>query len=175
MIDRTIPPPYHIIDTVDILQAQTSYLDNGIPLHVFNAGEQPLLKIEFIFAAGSYYEPKEGSSYFTVKMLGEGTDKRSSQEISQYVDQYGAFLDFNHGVDRASLSLYTLSKYAPQLFPILKELISCSVFPEKELSNLKNLTLQNLQVNQKKNNFLASKKISGSHLWRSASLRTPLG
>ncbi|MDX2302943.1 MAG: pitrilysin family protein [Microscillaceae bacterium] len=158
MLDRTLPPPYQVIDKIDILQVQTHYLDNGLPLHVLNAGEQALLRIEMIFPAGNYYEIKHCTSYFTIKMLGEGTRQKSSKEINSFIDQFGAFIDFNHGVDRVSISLYTLSKHLESLLPVLIELISIPSFPDKELDNLKNITLQNLRVNQEKNNYIASSK-----------------
>ena len=158
MLDRKLAPHYQVIDKIDILQVKTHHLDNGLALHILNAGEQPLLRLEMIFPAGNYYEIKNATSYFTIKMLGEGTQKRSSREIISFVDQFGAFIDFNHGVDRVSISLYALTKHLESILPILTELITLPTFPEKELENLKNITLQNLRVNKEKNNFLASKK-----------------
>lgn len=158
MIDRTIPPPFHLVDDIHIIQATSQPLDNGAQLHMLNAGTQDLLKIEITISAGNFYEHKGGASYFTAKMLGEGTKHYSSQELTRYIDQYGAFIDYNHGVDRMSVSLYTLSKHAEKLFPILREIITHSLFPEDELTKLQSVTLQNLQVNKQKNSYVASKK-----------------
>ena len=158
MLDRSTPPLYQVIDHIDIPKVQSKYLENGVALHVLNAGEQPVIRIELIFPAGHTVDEKKGCSYFTVKMLGEGTKHRSSKEITAYIDQFGAFIDYNHGVDRVSISLFTLSKYLKDLLPILKELILEPVFPENELNNIKNITIQNLKVNQEKNSFVASRK-----------------
>ena len=158
MLDRKIPPPYHKIDKIQIIQAHTQYLSNHLPLHVLNAGDLDLLRIELIFPAGSQSETQNGVSYFTTKMLGEGTSKHTSAEIVEFIDNFGAFADFNHGSDRISISLYTLSKHLEKLLPIFLELITDSVFPQNELENLKNITLQNIKVNEEKNNYIASKK-----------------
>ncbi|MCU0446071.1 MAG: insulinase family protein [Microscillaceae bacterium] len=157
MLDRKTPPLFHPIDNIQILPLTTQMLPNGVSLHILNAGTQPLLRLEIIFSAGTSYESQANVSYFTVKMLGEGTQKRSSSEIMEYIDQYGAFIDFNHGVERVSVSIYTLNKYLANLLPILVELISEPTFPDKEFQNLKNITIQSLQVNEEKNNYLASK------------------
>ncbi len=156
MLDRTSAPSYQVIDQIKIPQVQTYHLDNGLPLHVLNAGEQPILRLEIVFAAGNYFESQPGASFFTVKMLGEGTRQHTYQEIIGHIDRYGAFIDFNHGVDRTSISLYTLSKHLEKLTPLLIELITEPSFPDREMQNLKNNTRQNLRINQQKNGYVAS-------------------
>jgi zinc protease len=157
MLDRTLAPEYHIIDKIDILRIQTQDLAHGVKLHTLNAGELPIIKLEVILPAGNYFEAKENASFFTVKMLPEGTKKYTSNQITEYVDQFGAFSDFNNGSDKVSISFYTLEKYLEEILIILCDLILEPTFPEKELNNLKQITLQNLQVNLEKNSFLASR------------------
>lgn len=157
-LNRTLAPDFHTIEKIDIIRAQSLTLQNGLPLHLINTGTQPLLKLELIFNAGTKYETKPGVSFFTIKMLTEGTKQWNALAISEYIDQYGAFIELNHGAERVSICLFTLNKHLEKLLPLLVELISEAVFPENELANLKNLTLQNLKVNLEKNNFIASQK-----------------
>ncbi|TAE89905.1 MAG: insulinase family protein [Runella slithyformis] len=138
-LDRTIAPDFHAIQGVHFPSLQQSFLDNKQPLYVVNIGQQPVVRVEVLFEAGTWHEQCEGASFFAVKMLSEGTKKRTSGEIMEYIDQYGAFIDFNHGVERVSISIYTLNKYLPNLLPILVELIQEPTFPEKEFQNLKNI------------------------------------
>jgi zinc protease len=156
-LDRNIAPQYQLIDKIDILQVQSQKLQNGVPIHILSAGEQPVLKLELVFP-NPIRELKDGVSYFTIKMLGEGTKHKSSTEIIDFFDGYGAFLEFNHGYDRCSITVFSLSKYLDRLLPVLVELITESVFPEKELQNLQNITIQNIRVNEEKNNYLAGKR-----------------
>lgn len=157
MLDRQIAPPYQTIDKIDILQVETHSLDNQLPLHLLHAGEQELLRVELIYSPKNY-APKAGISYFTAKMLGEGTKKHSASAITEYIDQFGAFIDFSHGADRLGITVYTLSKYLENILQILQEIITEATFPAKEFENLKQITLQNILVNQKKNNYVASRK-----------------
>jgi predicted Zn-dependent peptidase len=155
MLNRSIPPAFQTLQKVHLPQVQTQSLSNGYQLHWLNAGEQPVIRIELIFKAGNWHETGKGTSYFTVKMLNEGTSKRSARQINEFVDQYGAFIEFNHGQDRANITLYTVIKHLPKLLPLLEEIVLDSVFPERELENLKKITAQNLKVNQEKTSYVA--------------------
>lgn len=155
MLNRYNPPPFQTLQKVNIPKAQSHTLPNGIRLHWLNAGDQPIVRIELIFQAGNWYEPEKGVSYFTIKMMNEGTSRISARQINEYVDQFGAFLEFSHGQDRSNVTLYTVTKHLDKLLPLLKDIITDSVFPEKELRNLKNITAQTLKVNQEKTSYLA--------------------
>jgi predicted Zn-dependent peptidase len=155
MLNRSIPPDFQTLQKVHLPQVQSQPLSNGYQLHWFSAGEQPVVRIELIFKAGNWYETGKGTSYFTVKMLNEGTSRRTARQINEYVDQFGAFIEFNHGQDRVNITLYTVIKHLPKLLPLLEEIVLDSVFPEKELQNLKNITAQNLKVNLEKTSYVA--------------------
>lgn len=156
-LDRTQAPDFQVIDKIDMLQAQTQTLANGTLLHLLNVGDQPVLKLELIFI-NSLQEIKTGVSYFALKMLGEGTSHRTSTEIIDFADGYGAFLEFNHGTDRYGITLFCLSKYLGKLLPLLQEILTESTFPEKELQNLKTITAQNIKLNEEKNSYVAGKR-----------------
>ncbi len=114
------------------------------------------MRIECIFNAGAWYENGQpGAAFFALKMLAEGTARRTSAEISEYVDRYGAFLELNTGPDRASLVVYCLTRHLGSILPLVEELLTESTFPQKELDDLRNITLQNLKVNNEKNAYVA--------------------
>ncbi|MCE6988524.1 pitrilysin family protein [Dyadobacter sp. CY323] len=155
-LDRTIAPDFKIINTVSLPEPQTYSLDNGIALHVINIGEQPVIRLECIFEAGNWYESHIGASYFAIKMLPEGTSSLTSQEISEAFDRLGAFTEMTHTSDRIGIVVYCLSRFLPDVLPLVSELIQEATFPEKELEELRNITLQNLKVNKEKTAYLAT-------------------
>ncbi|WP_234736100.1 M16 family metallopeptidase [Tellurirhabdus bombi] len=155
-LDRTLAPAFKTVDEIRVPSVETFILDNEQPVYLVRAGEQPILRLECIFEAGSCYEPLPGISTLSMKMLAEGTRQRSSAQINSYLDRYGAFLESHSGTDRSSLTIYCLNKYLPEVLPLLQELLAESVIPEKELADQINITRQNLQVNLGKNNYLAS-------------------
>lgn len=157
MLDRTINPDFQTIKSINFPPVKAINLSNGIPLYVINVGEQPVIKIEFSFEAGSWQETQNGVSLFTAKMITEGTSKHSSAQISEYFDKFGSFTESGHGLDRANFVVYGLKKHLPSLLPMVQELLQDSVFPEKELDSLKNIQLNSLQVNSEKTSFIANK------------------
>ncbi|WP_247237739.1 pitrilysin family protein [Telluribacter sp. SYSU D00476] len=161
-LDRTIAPSYRIIRSIHLPDAETVTLDNGIVLHVINIGDQPVVRLECIFDAGTWYESQPGASYFAIKMLPEGTLTRSSAGISEAFDYVGAFTEMTHSADRAGIMVYCLTRFLPEVLPLVQELIAAATFPEKEWEDLQNITLQNLRVNQEKNAFLATRQLRAS-------------
>jgi zinc protease len=156
LLDRTIAPDFKIIQTVSLPEPKTYKLDNGIPLHVINIGEQPVVRLECIFDAGNWYEKQLAASYFAIKMLPEGAGGMSSHEISEAFDRVGAFTEMTHTSDRIGIVVYCLSRFLPEVMPLVDKLIRSATFPEKEFQELKNITIQNLKVNKEKNAYLAT-------------------
>lgn len=159
ILDRSITPSFQTINEVFIPAVRNETLSNGLPLHIINVGEQPIFKLELIFNAGNWFEAGRGVSFFTSKMLNEGTSSHNSGSISQFFDQYGAFTEFTHTVDRASFVLYGLSKHLEHLLPMVQEILLDSVFPQKELDTIKKIQQQTIQVNQEKTSYLANQQM----------------
>lgn len=155
-LDRTIPPAFRTIQTVQFPSHQSVVLDNGQPLFVANLGEQPVVRIEVLFEAGTWHEDVDGASFFGVKMLTEGTQKRTSAQISGHFDQIGAFVDLSHTPDRANIMVYGLSKHLGAILEMVSELIHEATYPEKEFNDLRNISLQNLRINLEKNAYVAT-------------------
>ncbi len=157
ILDRVKSPAFQTIQQVSIPKIESTMLSNGIPVHYISIGEQPVVKLEISFEAGNWYEKQNGVSLFVAKMLGEGTKKYSSSQISAFFDQYGAFIEFGHGLDRANITVYGLTKYLPTLLPMVKDILENAIFPEDELEKFKKIQLQTLEVNAGKTSFIANK------------------
>jgi zinc protease len=155
-LDRTIAPDFKITRSIHLPEPKAYTLDNGVLLHVINIGEQPVIRLECIFEAGNWFENSIGASYFAIKMLPEGTDWQTSQEISEAFDKIGAFTEMTHTSDRIGIVVYCLSRFLPEVLPQISQLIQNAAFPEKELQELRNITIQNLRVSKEKNAYLAT-------------------
>lgn len=156
LLDRTIAPDFKVIQSVNLPEPQTHILDNGIALHVINIGEQPVVRLECIFEAGNWYESQVAASYFAIKMLPEGVAGLASHEIAEAFDRLGAFTEMTHTSDRIGIVVYCLSRFLPEILPLVRKLIREAAFPEREFQELKNITVQNLKVNKEKNAYLAT-------------------
>jgi predicted Zn-dependent peptidase len=157
MLDRTVAPPFNRTTRFDLLQSEKVTLKNGIDSWFISAGQQDVIKIELILHGGRWYEKQWGAAHFATNLLLKGTRTKTSAEIAQIFDLYGAHVDLNAGLDVISISLYSLNKYLEPALNLLFEVLTESIFPEKELEQSKSIFLENLQVNHEKTSFLASK------------------
>ncbi|QJD81279.1 M16 family metallopeptidase [Spirosoma rhododendri] len=155
LLDRTQPPAFQSIQNVSLPLLKPYTLDNGVRLNLIDIPSQPVLRLECIFDAGTWHEQAPTSGFFALKMLSEGTPGRTSAQISEYFDGYGAFLELNSGPDRSSVVVYCLTKFLPNVLPLLSEMITEPIFPQKELDDLRNITMQNLRINYEKNAYMA--------------------
>lgn len=157
---RTVQPRINSIDEINLPEPKQSLLDNGVRVYSFDAGTQDVLKIEFVFEAGSWYQYKKLQAFSTVKMLTEGTANHSAAELAEIFDFYGAFIETEAERDYTYVSLYTLNRNVEKLVPVFAEMIRESVFPEKELSVLLTNTRQEQMVSMQKVNYIARVKFA---------------
>ena len=156
MLDRTIAPAINPIEQVPIPEAKQVTLDNGVSLFYINAGQQPVIRLEIIFMAGKWFEAQPGQSFFTAKMLTEGTESYSAKEIAGLFDEFGAFVDVTPGFDRVTVTIHLLTRHLQGVLPLVKEVISTPIFKQSELESAKKRKRQQLLVDLEKNNFLAA-------------------
>jgi len=156
-LDRTKAPDFNLIDKINIIKAQSATLDNGIPVYSINAGTQDLVKIDFIFDAGSWLQDKNLVSSTTNAMLLEGTTNLSSQQIAEKLDFYGAFLQNEANKHSATLTLYVLNKYLSEGLEIVADVLKNSIFPEKDMKTFLQNKYQDFVINNQKNDKIARK------------------
>lgn len=157
MLNRKVAPSFVKSSSFNLISPEESTLPNGIRVFWVPGGFQDVLKIELIFEAGKWFEKKPGASYFTSHLLSKGTRDKSSFEIAQLFDQYGAHLEISPGTDFVSVSLYALSTKMSPVLEMLMEILSAPSFPEKEFQQAQSVFLQNLKVNNEKTSYVASK------------------
>ena len=158
MPDRTTPPPFRPIERPQLHWPAAAALKPGIPLFVLHAGTQPIVKLELVFDAGTWYEPHAGVAYVTAKMLLEGTQHRNAQAIASTIDQYGASLSIHVQPDTWHLTLVTLSKHLGPMLTLVAELLLAPAFPAARLAHLKHRQIQALRVANEKNSVVARQR-----------------
>ncbi|RNI33288.1 insulinase family protein [Rufibacter immobilis] len=155
-LNRAIAPAIAELTTELSIFPEIKVLPNGARLHISKNQVQPIVRVEFVFKAGKWYQPKAGIASLTAKMLKEGTLQYSAKQIADLAEYYGASLDVSHGFDRASVTLYCLSKFLPTLLPLVFDVIINPSFPEKEFELVKQRVIQTLSVDKQKNSYLAT-------------------
>ena len=134
-------------------------LDNGVPVYAINAGAQEVVQIELVFYAGNWFEQQKSVAAAGNYLLKNGTSTKSAFEINEVFEYYGAYCNRSCHNETAIVSLSSLSKQLPAILPVVRDMITDSVFSEAELDIYKQNSKQRIKVNLQKCDFVATRLI----------------
>ena len=167
MVDRTVAPPFAKATHFFLPNVQPLRLSNGLSMFFIPGVQQEVIKIELLFEAGRWFEPKPGVAHFASQMLEKGTSSKNALQLAEAFESLGAHMEIVAGLDNVEISLFALARNWPEAFRILVEMVQQPSFDEEELAIMKNIFLENLKVNLAKNSFVASqvirRNIFGTH------------
>jgi zinc protease len=134
-------------------------LRNGVDTYLVDMGTVDTLMMSMVFYSGNCYETENGVAAATNFMLKSGTRSKTAYEINDFFEYFGAYLNRQSGHETAELTIHCMKKHFAELLPVISELVADSVFPEDELDIYKKNMQQRLQVNLRKNDFVAGRLI----------------
>ena len=160
-MNRKISPS--IKDAIDYKLELKPYehytLDNGISVYSINAGAQEVLQVEMVFYAGNFFEQQKGIAAATNFLLKGGTANRTAFQINEAFEYYGGYCNRACYNETAVITLHTLTKHLEKLFPVMRDMLTNSTFPEQELDIYLQNSRQRLKVNLQKAEFVAGRLI----------------
>lgn len=136
MLNRTIQPDIFPIEHIDMVKAEKHLLSNGIPVYYINGGTQDVVKIDFVFEAGIWYQTKNLVASLCNSMLEEGCRNFSAAEIAEKFDFYGAYLQLTVDQNQGFVNVISLGKYFSEVVEIVENMIKFPEFPDHELEVL---------------------------------------
>lgn len=157
MLDRSVAPEAKELVQLDIPKPKIVHLSSGIPLLLMVDSNHPVISLEIILESGRLFENAEelGNSYFTSKMLTEGTHAKSAAEIAKELDFVGSFLEIVPGIDSVTIKLHALKKFFSASADLLFEILENAAFPKREFEILKDIRIHNIRSQLANNNQLA--------------------
>ncbi|WP_291721005.1 M16 family metallopeptidase [Bernardetia sp.] len=158
MLDRKTAPKFQVIEAHQLPEITTKKLKNNISLHQLTTKNQPVLGFQMAYEAGKCQESKTGQASIMGKMFLEGSKTKTGKQIADTISFHGASINIDSGNDFTIVSFYTLGKHLESLLPLLKEVLQSPTFPQAELDNLKNRSVQNLKVQQERTAYQATVK-----------------
>ncbi len=154
-LNRTLAPEFKAIENINLLRPEKKALANGAEIFSFNSGDQELVRIEWIFNNLRFDPAKPLLNMATNTMLTDGTASLTAAEIADKIDFYGAFLSVDYGFEQSLVTLYSLTKHLDKTLPVVKDILTNSIFPQKELETFVRNQQQKLQVSLQKNDVVA--------------------
>lgn len=118
---------------VDVATAERLPLKNGIDLYMLPSDDFEVLRISFVFRAGSAAQQVPFSASATANLLAEGSRGMTGAEIAEQLDYYGSWYDVNLDRDYAYINFATLSKFFDRTLAVAEQILLDPTFPEEEL------------------------------------------
>ncbi len=131
-LDRVKGPGFAPIDDIDFLTVKEFKLPNGIQVSLIEAGSQDVTRIDWVFPAGSVQAGVPLLASTVANLLLEGTSTRSSAQISELLDFYGAYLNAQTYHHNSIITLFCLSCHLPILIPLVEDIVKNAVFDPVE-------------------------------------------
>jgi len=159
-IDRKEAPAYQAIDHINLIKPEHTQLANGCNIYCFNSGDQELVRIEWVFGNLRFNPANPLLNLAVNTMLNDGTKTLTAAQIADTIDFYGAFFQAEYGYDNSEVTLYSLNKHLHKTLPVIKDILTNSIFPEKELETFVRNQQQKLQVSLEKNDVVARRNFN---------------
>lgn len=108
---------------------------NGTPLYALHNSSQGVVRVSFVFRAGTSYQRVPFSASTVVNTLSEGTANHSGKEIAEALDYVGSYYDANIDRDWSVVTFCMLKKFAAETLDIAEEVILRPSFPAEEIAS----------------------------------------
>ena len=160
MLNRTIQPMVNPIEHIDIIQAEKRLLSNGIPVYYVNAGSQDVVKVDFVFEAGTWFQSQNLVASMCSSMLEEGSVHYSASQVAERFDFYGSYLQMMVDQNYGYMNIVSLGKHLPAILELAEDMIKHPVFPIYELEVMIEKNKQKFLLENEKVRTLCQKKFT---------------
>jgi len=143
-------PPLELPETLTVAQARLRILANGVKLYMLPCDDFEVLRVTFVFRAGSSRQAVPFSASTAANLLAEGSHGHSARQIAERLDYYGSWFDVNLDRDYAYISFAMLSKFCAETLDTAREIILRPAFPEEELRTYCAKRKQRLAIERRK-------------------------
>jgi zinc protease len=156
--DRSVEPPYGPTPEVTVPAIWENKLANGMRVYGIQNTEVPLVQFEIAIDGGELLEDinKVGVANLTAKMLTQGTQRKTPQELEEAILQLGANISINAGTEDFRISVNTLAKNYDATLALVEEILLEPRWDAKEFDLLKQSTIGQIRQQQANPNAIAA-------------------
>lgn len=99
---------------------------------LFHTGNTDLVKMDFLFEAGSAYQEQPLCASAASKLYTLATRRMNSAQVSEFMDFRGIIIETASEVQQSALTVYTLSRHVSELLPLIHEMFLSPAFAEED-------------------------------------------
>ncbi|MDR0941489.1 MAG: insulinase family protein, partial [Bacteroidales bacterium] len=159
-LQRTQAPPFKVLQTLAPIPYSVQALSNGVPVYAIQAGEQPILKVDFIFDGGEYSQQQPLAASTTLNLLSEGTSRFTAEQCAESIDYLGSYVYYNTSKHSSTISVYCLEKYFEQTIQIVFDMLSEPLFLQEKIDTYIAKKQQQYRIESEKVEVIAQKKFA---------------
>jgi zinc protease len=137
--DRTGEPPYGPAPEVKTPPIWEDKLSNGLRVLGIENAEVPLVDFQIAIDGGLLMEDigKVGVSNLMAEMLTRGTKKKTPEQLEEAIQQLGATISVNTGIEEVTISVNTLAKNYDATLALVEEVLLEPRWDAKEFDLVK--------------------------------------
>lgn len=143
-------PPLTVPTEIEVPQAVRHVAANGTPIYVVDCSEYEVVRVTFVFRAGTVTQRYPFTASATANMLAEGTAALTAQEVAERLDYYGSYFDINLDRDYSYVTFCALSKFFDRTADVMEEVMLRPVFPDGEVATYRAKRRQQLAIERRK-------------------------
>lgn len=155
-------PPLTTPSSIDIPVAVCHEATNGTKIYAINCPEYEVVRLSFVFHAGTITQLHPFTASATANMLAEGTAALSSQQIAERLDYFGSYFDINIDRDYSYITFCSLSKFFMQTAEVIEQVILHPTFPAEEVATYAAKRKQQLAIERRKVETIAREKFANA-------------
>ena len=145
-VDRSVMPKPGPAPEINLKEAQSFYLNNGLKVLVVENHKLPRVSIQLTIDNPPILEGKKaGVSSLTGALLGKGTKNIGKDEFNEEIDFLGARMSFGSQSAYAS----SLSKYFPRIMELMADAAINPLFSPEEFEKEKEKLITGLKTEEK--------------------------
>lgn len=145
--DRTKEPPYGATPELKIPAIWEQKLQNGLRVYGIETNEVPLVNFEIVIDGGSQLDSldKVGVANMMARMMTQGTQKKTPQELEEAIQQLGATISVSAGPEDVRVSVNTLARNYDATLALVEEILLEPRWDAAEFDRIKRTTISQIQ------------------------------
>lgn len=114
-MNRKIAPEVKPFGHLAVPEERVEQLSNGVTLHSYSGGDQPVSRLTLAFAGGSAELGSETASSILMSQFAEGTATRSPEQVADILDYNGARISVRPQAHHSVTDIWFLNDRAESL------------------------------------------------------------
>ena len=121
--DRSRQPETVIPERLEVPEACEYRIASGVRIYVLPAPEYGVVRLSFVFRAGSSWQKVPFCASATVNNLAEGSRDMTAQQIAERLDYYGSWFDVSMDRDWSVVTFVCLSKFFDKTLEVARRIM----------------------------------------------------